>query len=83
MTWAVFQRNAYQAARSWGMAPSEFWRLPVADWWAELDWHIAETRRLKLLADEAKGGGKKTGSAFTAAQWEDARRKHREKMAKK
>lgn len=62
------------------MQPSEFWALPVADWWVELDAHIAEAKRLDAKLDEAKGK-KSGGSVFTAEQWEDARRRHREKMS--
>lgn len=61
------------------MQPSEFWRLPVCDWWAELDAHIIEARRLQ----EKMGGAKSGGSAFSQAQWDEARRKHREKMGKR
>lgn len=79
MTWAAFERSAYQAARSWGMQPSEFWALPVADWWAELDAHIAEARRLEDRLKDAKAG-KVGGSAFSEAEWAAARKRHAEKM---
>lgn len=82
MTWAAFERTAYQAARSWGMQPSEFWRLPIADWWAELDAHIAENRLVNERLEQAKGGGKGK-SAFSGAEWQAARRKHSERMKAK
>lgn len=82
MTWAAFERMAYQAARSWGMQPSEFWQLPVADWWAELDAHIVESRMVKEQVERAKGGGKGR-SAFTGAEWQEARRKRVERLKAK
>lgn len=75
MTWAVFERNAYQAARSWGMQPSEFWALPVVDWWVELDAKIKENNKLREISEGgAKGGG------FSQAEWADARARHKAKM---
>ena len=59
------------------MQPSEFWGLPVFDWWAELDAKIIEWR----MVDEIAGGGKtKSGGGFSRAEWDKARRLHREKM---
>lgn len=75
MTWAAFERNAYQAARSWGMQPSEFWVLPVCDWWVELDGKIAENKRIE---DLTKGGSARSG--FSQAEWADARARHKAKM---
>lgn len=61
------------------MQPSEFWALPLCDFWAELDSKIEEGRRLKEMTDgyKAKPTG---GSVFSREEWEAARRKHREKM---
>lgn len=75
MTWAVFERNAYQAARSWGIQPSEFWAMPIVDWWVELDGKVVESKRIQ---EAAKRGG--SNSAFTEAEWAEARAKHKAKM---
>lgn len=81
MTWAAFERSAYQSARSWGMQPSEFWTLPVADWWAELDGKIAEARQMEDRLEEIRSGNVKGKSnVFSRSEWEAARRKHSEKM---
>lgn len=61
------------------MQPSEFWSLPVSDWWVELDAHIAEAKQLEAKMDEAKSG-RKSGSVFSADQWEDAKRRHKERL---
>jgi hypothetical protein len=63
------------------MQPSEFWRLPICDFWAELDSKIEEGRKLKEMT-EGIGKGK-PGNVFTGAEWEAARRKHAEKMKAK
>ena len=64
------------------MQPSEFWRLPVCDFWAELDAKIEESRRMQEMTDGFKSG--KSGSnVFSHSEWEEARRKHREKMRAK
>lgn len=63
------------------MQPSEFWRLPICDFWAELDAKIEESERIKEIT--ANAGGKGNGSnVFSRAEWEAARKKHREKMGK-
>lgn len=57
------------------MQPSEFWGLPIYDWWVELDAKIVESRRMEELSNgKAKDGG------FSKAQWDKARKEHREKM---
>lgn len=43
---------AYQAARGWGMQPSEFWALPIADFWTELDGHAEMQRRASGKPDK-------------------------------
>lgn len=63
------------------MQPSEFWRLPVCDFWAELDSKIDEARKMQELSEDIKTG-KSGAKAFSKAEWEAARRKHREKMKK-
>lgn len=78
MTWAALERDLYQAARMWGIQPSEFWTLPVYDFWAEMDSKIIEANKLKEITAGNKAGMK---GFSTPAQWEDARRRHREKMA--
>lgn len=60
------------------MQPSEFWGLPVEDFWTELDSKIEEGRKLKEISEGSKYG-KKTGG-FSGQEWEAARRKHAEKM---
>lgn len=70
MTWADFVRTAYKSARSWGMQPSEFWSLSPQEWWWEFDEKLLEHKRLTK-----KGGG------LSQADWEAARRKHKERMA--
>ncbi|PTW43894.1 MULTISPECIES: hypothetical protein [Rhodovulum] len=58
MTWAAFERQAYQAARDWGVQPSEFWAMSPAEWWAEADAKIRESRaaaggpRIRWTAEE-------------------------------
>jgi hypothetical protein len=63
------------------MQPSEFWRLPICDFWAEVDSRVEEARKVKEISEGMKGKG--GGSVFSSAQWEEARRKHREKMKAK
>ena len=60
------------------MQPSEFWKLPICDWWTELDGKIEQNRKIEEQIREASG--EKTGP--TEADWEDARRRHRAKMEK-
>jgi hypothetical protein len=72
VTWADFVKAAYKAARDWGIQPSEFWAMSVQEWWWEADSKIAVSKRLK-----------KGPSGFSEAEWEDARRRHREKMKAK
>ena len=62
-------------ARGWEIQPSEFWRMTVQEWWWEYDMRVDEAKRLQ---DMMKDGGKWSGP-----KWDEARRKHREKMAKK
>ncbi len=59
------------------MQPSEFWRLPLWDFWAELDAKVIEARKIGELTGKGKSGG-----GFSQSEWETARRKHREKMGK-
>lgn len=55
--------------------------MPLCDFWAELDAKIEESERIKEIT--ANAGGKGNGSnVFTRAEWEAARKKHREKMGK-
>ena len=75
MTWAAFVRKAYQAARDWGIQPSEFWRLSPWEWWVEFDAKVAESRRI-----EERSGGNKSGGGFSKSEWNAARKKHAEKM---
>lgn len=63
------------------MQPSEFWALPVVDWWVELDAHIVEAKRLEAKMQEARTG-KVSGGGFSSEEWEAARRRHRERKAK-
>lgn len=69
MTWAAFVKSAYQAARNWDMQPSEFWALSPLEWWWEFDARMAAQKRLTN-----KGGG------FSGADWEAARKRHKERM---
>lgn len=78
MTWAAFQRGAYQAARSWGIQPSEFWKMPIADWWVELDAQLDQADRIKEITE----GAKKPGGKFSGAEWADARKRFKERKAK-
>lgn len=78
MTWAAFVKRAYQAARDWGMQPSEFWALSPWEWWIELDAKIEASKRIEERIGEAKSG--KKGGGFTNAEWAAARKKHAEKM---
>jgi hypothetical protein len=64
------------------MQPSEFWKLPICDFWAELDSKLEEARQIKAMTDGLKGGSVGgNGNVFSHAEWEDARRRHREKVA--
>lgn len=65
------------------MQPSEFWALPVADWWVELDAKIVEARQMEEKLEEMRGKGKGSGNVFSSAEWAEARRKHAEKMRAK
>lgn len=57
------------------MQPSEFWALPIYDWWVELDAKIVESRHMEeITSGRSKGGG------FSKAEWDKARQAHREKM---
>ena len=58
------------------MQPSEFWALPLCDFWAELDSKIEEARKLKEMTGEYRN----KSNVFSRDEWEAARRKHREKM---
>ena len=69
MTWAAFERQAYQAARDWGIQPSEFWSLSPAEWWAELDAKIREQRAM----EKGAGGGKRV--KWTEEELDRVRRK--------
>jgi len=52
--------------------------LPIYDWWVEFDAKVVEQRRMQEIAD---GGGKaKSGGGFSKAEWDKARRLHKEKM---
>jgi len=64
------------------MQPSEFWALPVADWWCEFDAHLVEARRMEGKMAEARGG-KAKGSSFSPDQWDRARKEHAAKMRAK
>jgi len=57
------------------MQPSEFWALPIDDWWIELDGKVAENRKMQ---EAVKGGSK--GGGFSETEWADARAKHKAKM---
>lgn len=60
------------------MQPSEFWGLPVSDWWMEFDAKVIEHRRMQEISG---GGGKgKAGGGFSSAEWDKARKLHKEKM---
>jgi len=78
VTWAAFTRTAYQAARGWGIQPSEFWAMSVWEWWAELDAKIIENRKIREMSGGRKGGG--TNTSFAPAAWAAARKRHKEKM---
>lgn len=80
MTWAVFARRAYQAARDWGIQPSEFWTLSPAEWWAEFDAKMEAHDRIEEAIGKA---GKPKQAGFTKAQWDAARKAHTEKMRQK
>ncbi len=82
MTWAAFTRRAYQAARTWGIQPSEFWRLSPCDWWAEFDAKMDEADRMEELTAKS-GFAPKGGGGFSKAEWDKARRIHAEKMKAK
>ena len=79
MTWAAFERGAYQAARAWDIQPSEFWGMSPWEWWMEVDMRIAEDRKIR----EARDKKPKPGAKFSTAEWEDARRRAAQRRASK
>ena len=81
MTWAAFARRAYQAARDWGVQPSEFRALSPAEWWAEFDARMDANDRIEAeMQTHKRPGGR---SEFSKAQWDAARKAHSEKMRQK
>jgi len=50
--------------------------MPTVDWWVELDAKIAESRAVEERINEGRAG-KAKGSAFTEAEWQAARERHR------
>jgi len=50
--------------------------LPIYDWWVEFDGKVVEQRRIK----EISGGKTGKDGGFSKAQWDKARKEHREKM---
>lgn len=72
MTWAGFVKAAYKSARDWGIQPSEFWAMSVAEWWWEAD------AKIRLSKKMTKGTG-----GISQADWEDARKRHKERMGAK
>jgi hypothetical protein len=55
--------------------------LPFCDFWAELDAKIEEGERIKDAMAGAGGSGGKS-NVFSRAEWDAARKKHREKVGK-
>lgn len=47
------------------------------EWWAEFDAKMDERDRMEEWAAQQSG----KGGGFTKAEWAEARRKHKEKMA--
>lgn len=56
--------------RTFGLQPSEFWGMSVSEWWWLFDATIEHAKSLK-------DHGRASTSEF---DWEDARRRHKEKM---
>ncbi len=54
------------------MQPNEFWSLSLTEFWWEFDSNVAQNKTTK---PGSRGPGK-----FSRAEWEAARKKHREKM---
>lgn len=56
----------------------------MCDFWAELDGKVIEARKLQEMTDGFKSGGGmgKAAGGFSKAEWDAARKKHREKMSK-
>jgi hypothetical protein len=76
VTWAAFARRAYQAARDWGIQPSEFWSMSPQEWWWEMDARLDTQDEINSIRD---GKGQK-GGGFTKAEWSKARAEHKAKM---
>lgn len=72
MTWADFVKQAYRSARDWGVQPSEFWALSPREWWWEADDKIRQAKAMRI----GMGG-------HSELEWEEARKRHREKMKAK
>ena len=56
------------------MQPSEFWELSLTEFWWEFDSHVAKSEAMKTPA-EGPGPGH-----FSRAEWQAARKLHKEKM---
>lgn len=68
-------KRAFQAARYWGVQPSEFWAMAIRDWWWEYAARDEESRELRRMAD--------TPAKFRGPKWDEARKRHAEKMRAK
>lgn len=49
--------------------------MPIADWWAELDGKVVESKKIQEASTQGANG-----SAFTKAEWSVARAKHKAKI---
>lgn len=67
-----FLRLAYQCAREWGIQPSEFAGLSLAQWWAEYDSKLVAQKK----ATKGLGG-------VSQYDWEQAKKAHKAKEAAK
>jgi len=54
------------------MQPNEFWELSLTEFWWEFDAHVAQNNAMKP--------GPKGPGSFSRAEWQAARKRHKEKM---
>ena len=59
---------AYTLAIEWGIQPSEFWNMSIAEWWWVFDSKYVKVRR------------ETEGNYTTRDEWDELHRRHKEKF---
>jgi len=80
VTWAAFVKRAYQAARDWGIQPSEFWKMSPWEWWTEFE---SKMEAQKRLADHMGETNKPPAPKMTFTEDELERARQYRRGAKK